>query len=1092
MKTNGHRNHSAAILMAILCMLSCSLKAPGQNQYRVYRGERPAIDVQGLSPDAYEQGVMKIKLKAVLVSENDQPAIKMQDGVVIFGIPSLDALNRRFGVRGFSRTFESKAFSAAFKERHRAWGFHQWFTLTVDQVTDIRAMVKAYAALEAVECAEPVYRKRLIANVNDAEPVKNMPKNNRGWTPNDPRFNEQWHYHNTGQGNGTPDADIDLPEAWDIEKGNSDLIVAVVDQGIQFNHPDIAANMWSGVGYNFVNDNSTIVPGDHGTHVAGTIAAVNNNGMGVAGIAGGSGTGNGVRLMSAQVFTASGSGGFDLAPVWAADEGASISQNSWGYTEVGVYEQSTLDAIDYFNANGGGDALLGGGITIYAAGNDGTEGQWYPGCYSGCFSVAATNNQDIKAWYSNFGSWVDISAPGGETNTVESYGVLSTLNGNTYGYYQGTSMACPHTSGVAALVVSLAYGELSPADLTAILQGSTDDIYPINPGFTGKLGSGRLNAFNALTEAQNYLNGVRNPTAFDAEAVDSQQISLSWVPNSDNNAVMLAWSPDGTFGNPVEGNSYNPGDQLPGGGTVLYKGNNTTYLHGALNPATTYYYRAWSYNAAYQYSTGKSADAATSCAPFSLPFSQSFEGSSLPQCWSQQAISGSLSWIPGAGNGGINPPNAHQGNTDIYVKTTETPLDGYTTRLISPQLLLAGEGNVQLKFWYANARRTYIIWTYQDVLSVYYKTAAGGSWNLLETFSANITDWTEATISLPNLTNDYYLAFESVAYGGHGVCLDQVSVSGSGGGNTYTIQASAGTNGTISPSGNVVVAEGASQAFQVDATGGYAIADLLVDNVTVGAAIGQASYTYTFQNVTQNHSIAASFSQGGYTVQLSVNPSGAGTVSGAGVYPAGSQVSAIATANSGYVFDRWTQNGSTISTDNPYVFTLTGNISLVAEFAEQQGGYLIAAAVEPANGGTVTGTGNYYFMQYATLTAIPAENFHFVAWKDNGLTITSANPFSFVVVQNRTVTAVFAPNSATPEHYRYQVRVFPNPAGSKVIMEFTTETMVRITAVDGRIMYAFIAGQGRTEQDVSGFAPGVYVVIARDKDKTAYGRFVKQ
>lgn len=154
------------------------------------------------------------------------------------------------------------------------------------------------------------------------------------YTPVDPRFNEQWHYHNTGQQAGSVDADIDLPEAWDIIKGNSNVIVAIIDEGIQHTHPDLAANMWL-YGYNFITNSSNRRPGNHGTHVAGTVAANTNNNTGVSGIAGGDGSGNGVRLMSCQVFNGSNSGGFHTAMIWAADNGATISQNSWGYTTAG-------------------------------------------------------------------------------------------------------------------------------------------------------------------------------------------------------------------------------------------------------------------------------------------------------------------------------------------------------------------------------------------------------------------------------------------------------------------------------------------------------------------------------------------------------------------------------------------------------------------------------------------------------------------------------------------------------------------------------------------------------------------------------------
>ena len=124
------------------------------------------------------------------------------------------------------------------------------------------------------------------------------------------------------------------------------------------------------------DSSTTIQPHDHGTHVAGTISAVNHNGIGVSGIAGGSGLGDGVRLMSCQVFGPYDNGGFELAPVWAADNGAVISQNSWGYTSAGYYEQAVLDAIDYFNQNAGSEtgSPMDGGITIFAAGNSNSTG----------------------------------------------------------------------------------------------------------------------------------------------------------------------------------------------------------------------------------------------------------------------------------------------------------------------------------------------------------------------------------------------------------------------------------------------------------------------------------------------------------------------------------------------------------------------------------------------------------------------------------------------------------------------------------------------------------------------------------------------
>lgn len=660
----------SCVLLVLLTTSYVSASAP----YNVTRGERPPIRWEEVQRSDYDHGILLIKFSEELGRHLEEHIVDLdEDGIVRFHVENVDLLNAAYGVRGVQQYFLSPALNNEFTARHRAWGFHLWYRLEVDERTDIVEMLLDYKRLPEIEIAEPSFRKELIGShdINDFHVVEPVRSDN-GWIPNDPQFGSQWHYHNTGQQNGTPGVDISLPAAWDIEKGDSTIVILVIDGGIDYNHQDLAGNMWYQIGYNFVHNSTVIEPHNHGTHVAGTVAAVNNNNIGVSGVAGGSGADDGVRLMSAQVFAASGNGGFHLAPLYGADNGASISQNSWGYTSPNYYEQNVLDAIDYFNENGGGDAMEGG-ITIFSAGNSNTSDPRYPGYYSGAYSVAATNNQDQKAWYSTFGEWVDISAPGGETNTVTQRGVLSTLNNNSYGYYQGTSMASPHVSGVAALMLSRVFGELAAEDVADILTMTVDNHYHVNPGFLGQLGSGRLNALEALILAELFLILPSNPSNFTATGITDTEISLSWEKNDDNDEVMVAWSPDGSFGAPEEGVTYEAGDELPGGGHVLYVGEETTFLHDGLNASTLYFYRSWSIDDDGVYSYGRNTDGRTLCGIEELPVSEAFGGGDVPYCWDFDPSQGN--WRASGSYG--NPAPA-------MIFNWSPSITNYSHRLVSP------------------------------------------------------------------------------------------------------------------------------------------------------------------------------------------------------------------------------------------------------------------------------------------------------------------------------------------------------------------------------------------------------------------------
>ena len=511
-----------------------------------------AVIVFLFSLKTYSQDYIKVKLKPeVAIAMNKQGnRIKQfsKKGYVKTNFGNLDRITNKYRGVEMKRVFR---YAGKFEEKHQEYGLHLWYNLRLDNPTnkDLQNCLVELNGIEEVYFAEPVYEKSLYG-ITGENPSPS-------YSPNDPMYDQQWHYNNTGQTGGRIGADIRLEEAWEIQKGQDNTIVAITDGGIDITHPDLADALWinsieaagvAGVdddfngyvddiyGYGFADNTGNILPdpNGHGTHVAGTVGATNNNGVGVSGIAGGSGIGDGVRLMSCAVFGASvQAGGFEEAYVYAADMGAVINQNSWGYTSSGYYEQSVLDAIDYFidnagmNGSGSQTGPLDGGLVIFAAGNDGSSSAHYPAYYEPVLAVASTNHMDEKSYYSNYGAWVDIAAPGGETS-VTSQGVLSTLPGPTYGFYQGTSMACPHVSGVAALLVS-EYGGMgtTPQLIWDLLVENTDSIDSINPGYASQLGSGRLNAYKAIMKPDTIPPGVISGLS----VVDSSEITvkLRWT-----------------------------------------------------------------------------------------------------------------------------------------------------------------------------------------------------------------------------------------------------------------------------------------------------------------------------------------------------------------------------------------------------------------------------------------------------------------------------------------------------------------------------------------------------------------------------------
>lgn len=756
---SGMRKVLLLLLVVIVFASVASAELRNVNTDLQIESSYKQIDLEKISEKAYLPGKVYIRFPESAGNHLDQISAKSSiNEISDLQIPQLSAVASKYRFTRYkpllSSLYQLPGKHHEYRDRHRNWGFHLWYEVEFAASATVKEVIKELAATGIVVYAEPVFK--ITRDFNEEET-----KSSR-WIPNDPQLTTQWHYINNGQDGGTADADIDLDQAWDIQKGNPAVIVAVFDGGIDYQHEDLAANIWPGIG----PDGTATKKDDHGTHVGGTIAAVNNNGKGVSGVAGGNNSQGGIKLMSIDIFEGSHGLSMLAANVYAADNGACISQNSWGYTDDGVFPLTTKNGIDYFNTNGGGNVLTGG-LTIFAAGNRNMDGQNYPAFYEGTMAVASTDRNDLKSTFSNYGSWVEISAPGSK--------VCSTFPNNTYSTISGTSMACPHVSGTAALVVSQAMGMLSANELRNILRNSADNHYTTgnNSLYGGKLGSGRLNAHKALLA----LNGlIKNPALFTSTASGPATVNLNWTKNSSGHNVMIAVNSSNNFGNPS--GVYTAGQTVNGGGTVIYRGSAASFTHSSLNSFTNYYYRAWSYNSSNSYSPGFDSKARTAFVTISaFPWTETFEDNSPTRdIWENEQLQSDVAWRVYNGSSiGAVVTTAHSGSKNAYFGGS---WGSSKARYIGPKLNLIGMTTPVLSFWYAQEKGTL---DKQNELKVFYRTSPTSSWVLLFHETANVVNWTRKTINLPNPGNDYQFCFEGLDNWGKAIVVDDVTVSNGGG-----------------------------------------------------------------------------------------------------------------------------------------------------------------------------------------------------------------------------------------------------------------------------------------------------------------------
>lgn len=469
----------------------------------------------------------------VILQVSEELADQLSSGALQTKSSALNGVFDGLGVVKVERLYPD---AGEWEPRHRAAGLHRWFIVNYDpSASPATKAVGDFSAVEGVEFAEPERRVRSTVFFDD---------------PYAPR---QWALYNDGTlgNNYKAGCDINVEPVWaNFTGGSSNVIVAVVDEGIQMDHPDLAA-ITIPAGENgsrsFVNDLPvyTIYPDDHGTHVAGAIAAVSNNGIGISGIAGGLDGQGGVRILACPMMHENPNdpenpyqGNARNAIVWAADHGAVICNNSWGTVYKNQEDAmagsvgSSGPAIDYFIRYAGCDAEgnqlpgspMKGGLVVFAAGNEGWQMGW-PAAYEPVVAVGAVSAQFTRAYYSNYGDWVDICAPGGDAK--QGTLIVSTVTEGGYEYYQGTSMACPQVAGVAALIVSQYGGPGYTVDMLkerlfgGANKNAVSEAYQIGP---------LVDALGAFT-----YEGTIPPEPVESVSVSvrSNTITLSWEVTAD-------------------------------------------------------------------------------------------------------------------------------------------------------------------------------------------------------------------------------------------------------------------------------------------------------------------------------------------------------------------------------------------------------------------------------------------------------------------------------------------------------------------------------------------------------------------------------
>ena len=532
------------------------------------------FSASGTKSPEYVSGEVIIKLKY-----SPDKIILNSAGVVETGVSSIDVLNSKYKVTKMEKVLERHEKNKNALNSFKKHGLDRIFLLKMPKNADVNKAIRDFNNNPNVEYAEPNYIVQTAL------------------MPNDPDFSKLYGLHNTGQTGGTADADIDAPEAWDLQTGSNNVVIAVIDTGVDYTHEDLSANIWTnpkevpnnGIdddangfiddvrGWDFYNnDNDPFDDHGHGTHVSGTIGGVGNNGIGVAGV------NWNVKIMPLKFLGASGSGttaGAISSVQYATLMGVHVMSNSWG---GGGFSQALKDVISAAN-----DAGI---LFVAAAGNSNSNNDvtpHYPSSYDvpNVVAVAATDHNDLRASFSNYGaSSVHLGAPGVNTYSTVPTGACSLCSLSGYLSLSGTSMATPHVSGVAGLIKSQ-FPSLTSDGIKARLLGGVDLISSMD-GIT--VTGGRLNVINALETDTTPPSAVTDLKATNA---GSNSVTLTWTATGDDGNVGTANSYDVRYStSPITDANWGNAAKATNEPKPQASGNMETFKVTGLASNTTYYF----------------------------------------------------------------------------------------------------------------------------------------------------------------------------------------------------------------------------------------------------------------------------------------------------------------------------------------------------------------------------------------------------------------------------------------------------------------------------------------------------------------------